>query len=136
MLADARPSALAQFQQRATSRTGSESSARDGGNQGPISGRSAPPVRHAFPASGWVDEQGVVGDAAFEYAPALVRSCSFQARKYDAWVTRQDRNLSFTGLFAQMRFLIHDRRHKFSADFDEVERERARKRALSSCLER
>jgi hypothetical protein len=92
--------------------------------------------RHAFPASGWVDEHGVVGDAAFEHAPALVRSCSFQARKYGAWVTRQDRNLSFTGLFAQMRFLIHDRDSHFSADFDEIERERARKRALSSYVER
>lgn len=37
---------------------------------------------------------------------------------------------------AEHRFLIHDRHSKFSADFDEVERERARKRALSSCLER
>jgi hypothetical protein len=46
-------------------------------------------------------------------------------------VTQQDRNLSFTGLFAQMRFLIHDRESKFSAAFDGVERERARKRALS-----
>jgi putative transposase len=26
-----------------------------------------------------------------------------------AWVTQQARNLSFTGLFERMRFLIHDR---------------------------
>jgi putative transposase len=37
-----------------------------------------------------------------------------------AWVTRQARNLSFTGLFERMRFLIHDRDSKFSAAFDEV----------------
>ena len=39
-------------------------------------------------------------------------SCSFQARKYGAWVTGQARNLSFAGLFAQMGFLIHDRRQQ------------------------
>jgi putative transposase len=37
-----------------------------------------------------------------------------------AWVTQQARNLSFTGLFERMRFLIHDRDSKFSAAFDEV----------------
>ena len=37
-----------------------------------------------------------------------------------AWVTQQARNLSFTGLFDRMRFLIHDRDSKFSASFDEV----------------
>jgi putative transposase len=37
-----------------------------------------------------------------------------------AWVTQQARNLSFTGLFDRMRFLIHDRDSKFSAAFDEV----------------
>jgi len=37
-----------------------------------------------------------------------------------AWVTRQARNLSFTGLFEQTRFLIHDRDAKFSGSFDEV----------------
>jgi putative transposase len=42
-----------------------------------------------------------------------------------AWVTQQARNLSFTGLFAQMRFLIHDRDSKFSAAFDEVFRSEA-----------
>ena len=31
-----------------------------------------------------------------------------------AWVTQQARNLSFTGLFERMRFLIHDRDSKFS----------------------
>jgi hypothetical protein len=35
-----------------------------------------------------------------------------------AWVTQQARNLSFTGLFERVRFLIHDSR--FSATFDEV----------------
>jgi putative transposase len=37
-----------------------------------------------------------------------------------AWVTQQARNLSFTGLFDRMRFLIHDRDSKFNAAFDEV----------------
>jgi putative transposase len=37
-----------------------------------------------------------------------------------AWVTQQARNLSFTGLFERMRFLIHDRDSKFSGAFDEV----------------
>jgi putative transposase len=36
------------------------------------------------------------------------------------WVTQQARNLSFTGLFDRMRFLIHDRDSKFAAAFDEV----------------
>src|SRR5438876_7710012 len=37
-----------------------------------------------------------------------------------AWVTQQARNLSFTGIFEQMRFLIHDGDSKFAASFDEV----------------
>jgi hypothetical protein len=37
-----------------------------------------------------------------------------------AWVTQQARNLSFTGLFERMRFLIHDRDSKFNGTFDEV----------------
>jgi putative transposase len=37
-----------------------------------------------------------------------------------AWVTQQARNLSFSGLLEQTRFLIHDRDSKFSAAFDEV----------------
>src|SRR5438876_1869818 len=37
-----------------------------------------------------------------------------------AWVTQQARNLSFTGLFERMRFLVHDRDSKFSGAFDEV----------------
>jgi putative transposase len=37
-----------------------------------------------------------------------------------SWVTQQARNLSFTGLFDRMRFLIHDRDSKFAAAFDEV----------------
>jgi putative transposase len=37
-----------------------------------------------------------------------------------AWVTQQARNLSFTGIFQRMRFLIHDRDSKFSGAFDEV----------------
>jgi putative transposase len=36
------------------------------------------------------------------------------------WVVQQARNLSFTGLFERMRFLIHDRDGKFTASFDEV----------------
>jgi putative transposase len=37
-----------------------------------------------------------------------------------AWVAQQARNLSFTGLFERMRFLIHERDSKFSAAFDEI----------------
>jgi transposase InsO family protein len=37
-----------------------------------------------------------------------------------AWVTQQARNLSFTGLFDRIRFLVHDRDSKFSGAFDEV----------------
>jgi len=36
------------------------------------------------------------------------------------WVVQQARNLSFTGLFERMRFLIHDRDSKFTASFGEV----------------
>jgi transposase InsO family protein len=37
-------------------------------------------------------------------------------------VTQQARNLSFTGVFERMRFLIHDHDSKFAAAFDEVVR--------------
>src|SRR5436309_1304406 len=37
-----------------------------------------------------------------------------------AWVTQQARNLSFTGVFERVRFLIHDRDSKFTASFDEL----------------
>jgi putative transposase len=37
-----------------------------------------------------------------------------------AWVTQQARNLSFSGVFERMRFLIHDRDSKFTSAFDEV----------------
>jgi putative transposase len=37
-----------------------------------------------------------------------------------AWVAQQARNLSFTGIFERIRFLIHDRDSKFSCAFDEV----------------
>jgi len=37
-----------------------------------------------------------------------------------AWVAQQARNLSFTGVFERMRFLIHDRDSKFTAVFDEI----------------
>jgi transposase InsO family protein len=37
-----------------------------------------------------------------------------------AWVMQQARNLSFTGVFERMRFLIHDRDSKFTTSFDEV----------------
>ena len=37
-----------------------------------------------------------------------------------AWVTQQARNLSFTGVLARTRLVIHDRDSKFSAAFDEV----------------
>jgi putative transposase len=36
------------------------------------------------------------------------------------WVSQQARNLSFSGVFDQTRFLIHDRDSKFSVAFDEV----------------
>jgi hypothetical protein len=36
------------------------------------------------------------------------------------WVIQQARNLSFTGLFERMRFLMHDRDSKFSRFFDEI----------------
>jgi putative transposase len=35
-------------------------------------------------------------------------------------VTQQARNLSFTGLFERMRFLVHDRHSRFVAALDEV----------------
>jgi putative transposase len=37
-----------------------------------------------------------------------------------AWVTQQARNLSFTGVFERVRFLIRDRDSKFTLSFDEV----------------
>jgi putative transposase len=37
-----------------------------------------------------------------------------------AWVTQQARNLSFTGIFERIRFLIHDRDSKFCGAFDEI----------------
>jgi hypothetical protein len=37
-----------------------------------------------------------------------------------AWVTQQARNLSFTGVFERMRFLVHDRDSKFATAFDDV----------------
>jgi hypothetical protein len=37
-----------------------------------------------------------------------------------AWVVQQARNLSFTGMFERMRFLIHDRDSKFTTSSDEV----------------
>jgi putative transposase len=37
-----------------------------------------------------------------------------------AWVAQQAHNLSFTGVFERMRFLIHDHDSKFAAAFDEV----------------
>jgi putative transposase len=42
-----------------------------------------------------------------------------------AWVTQQARNLSFTGIFERIRFLIHDRDSKFSGAFDEIFRSEA-----------
>jgi putative transposase len=37
-----------------------------------------------------------------------------------AWVTQQARNLTFTGLFERVCFLVHDRDSKFTAAFHEV----------------
>jgi transposase InsO family protein len=42
------------------------------------------------------------------------------ASQTGAWVAQQARNLSLTGLFERVRFLIHDRDSKFAAAFDEV----------------
>jgi putative transposase len=50
-----------------------------------------------------------------------------------AWVTEQARNLSFTGVFERVRFLIHDRDSKFTASFDEVFRRKASKSSLRPC---
>src|SRR5437899_642691 len=52
-----------------------------------------------------------------------------------AWVSQQARNLSFTGVFQQTQFLIHDRDSKFTAAFDEVLRSE-RKIGRASCRER
>ena len=78
---------------------------------GPLSGRSAPPVRHAFPPVGSTSKASSVTQRS-SMRRRWPESCSFQARKYGAWVTGQARNLSFAGLFAQMGFLIHDRRQQ------------------------
>ena len=43
---------------------GTESSARGGVIRVPLAADPLRQSRHAFPASGWVDEHGVVGDGA------------------------------------------------------------------------
>ena len=53
-----------------------------------------------------------------------------------AWVVQQARNLSFTGLFERMRFLIHDRDSKFAASFDEVVRGEGIKVTARQCERR
>lgn len=46
--------------------------------------------------------------------------CTTNPTGAGAWVTQQARNLSFTGVLQQTRFLIHDRDSKLTAVFDEV----------------
>jgi putative transposase len=55
-----------------------------------------------------------------ELASRHVHLAGCTTNRTGAWVTQQARNLSFTGLFERMRFLIHDRDSKFSASFDEI----------------
>jgi hypothetical protein len=49
-----------------------------------------------------------------------VHLAGFTTNPTGAWVTQHARNLSFTGIFELVRFLIHDRDSKFSGAFDEV----------------
>jgi putative transposase len=55
-----------------------------------------------------------------ELASRRVHFAGCTANPTGAWVTQQARNLGFTGVFEQTRFLIHDRDSKFCAAFDEV----------------
>src|SRR5438034_1920627 len=55
-----------------------------------------------------------------ELGSRRVRVAGCTTNPSGAWVTQQARNLSFTGLFDRMRFLVHDRDSKFSGAFDEV----------------
>jgi transposase len=55
-----------------------------------------------------------------ELGSRRVRVAGCTTNPSGAWVTQQARNLSFTGVFERMRFLIHDRDSKFTAAFDEV----------------
>jgi putative transposase len=57
-----------------------------------------------------------------ELGSRRVRIAGCTTNPSGAWVTQQARNLSFTGVFERMRFLIHDRDSKFTAAFDEIVR--------------
>jgi transposase InsO family protein len=57
---------------------------------------------------------------SIELASRRVHLAGCATNPTGAWVTQQARNLSFTGLFDRMRFLIHNRDSKFSASFDEI----------------
>jgi transposase InsO family protein len=55
-----------------------------------------------------------------ELASRRVRLAGCTTNPTGSWVTQQARNLGFSGVFEQTRFLIHDRDSKFSGAFDEV----------------
>jgi putative transposase len=55
-----------------------------------------------------------------ELGSRRVHQVGCTANPTGAWVTQQARNLSFTGVLEQMRFLVHDRDSKFTASFDQV----------------
>ena len=55
-----------------------------------------------------------------EFKSRRVHLAGCTANPTDAWVTQQARNLSFSGVFERMRFLIHDRDSKFTASFEEI----------------
>src|SRR6266536_1725661 len=58
--------------------------------------------------------------SSFELESRRVHLAGCTTNPTGAWVTQQARNLSFTGLFERVRFLIHDRDSKFAASFDEI----------------
>jgi putative transposase len=60
-----------------------------------------------------------------ELASRRVHLAGCTANPSSAWVTQQARNLSFSGIFERVRFVIHDRDSKFAAAFDEVFRSEA-----------
>ena len=55
-----------------------------------------------------------------ELESRYVRLAGCTTNPTGAWVTQQARNLSLSGVFERMRFLIHDRDSKFTSAFDEV----------------
>src|SRR5216684_3163966 len=55
-----------------------------------------------------------------ELESRCVHLAGYTTNPSGAWVTQQARNLSFSGVFERIRFLIHDRDSKFTSAFDEV----------------